>query len=377
MALCLQEVYKKALPAYKIKLIAGKKGLRNIVEWVHVIEDEQVSGFLSGNELVFTTGIGHSDSSWLTGFVRGLKENHACGLVVNLGRYIHEIPQQAVDFCKKQDFPLFTIPWPTKIVDMTRYICHMIIEKEKTEISVSNAFYNAIFSAGNTGAYRPQLERYGFPPDGNYRIALACIETEDPNLLKRLGHDADGMLSRYGKKYNVSILNNNLLIIYENFSSKMILESLKNILRSHSAPVFIGLSGECRQVSQLRKYYKQAGSSLKIALKNGRKIVGYSDLGIYKLLLLIDDQDALQDFRREVLGKLYDYDRMNGTDYVTVLRHYLEQNGSVQSVANLMYVHRNTINYKLKKISGIVGCNLAQEENRVRMILAYKIADLL
>ena len=44
-----------------------------------------------------------------------------------------------------------------------------------------------------------------------------------------------------------------------------------------------------------------------------------------------------------------------------VLKKYLQNNGSVNDTANQMYVHRNTINYKLKKIEEILSDPECQE----------------
>ncbi|WP_018701876.1 helix-turn-helix domain-containing protein [Anaeromusa acidaminophila] len=59
------------------------------------------------------------------------------------------------------------------------------------------------------------------------------------------------------------------------------------------------------------------------------------------------------------------------------MRCYLEQDGSVQAVAKLTYVHRNTINYKLKKIRELTGCDLARSEERLQLMLALKIGEVL
>ena len=110
-----------------------------------MIEDEQVADFLRGNELVFTTGIGHPDGMWLSDFAQGLIRNKASGLVVNIGPYIDAVPEQVIAYCKCNEFPLFTIPWHIRLVDITRDFCRRIISSEQAELSVSSAFKNAIF----------------------------------------------------------------------------------------------------------------------------------------------------------------------------------------------------------------------------------------
>ncbi|MPM43640.1 Proline-responsive transcriptional activator PutR [bioreactor metagenome] len=102
----------------------------------------------------------------------------------------------------------------------------------------------------------------------------------------------------------------------------------------------------------------------------------YSDTGIYKLLMAIDDKSNLRDYYNECLGALLEYDVKNGTDYISTLRCYLENESSIAEVAKLTYVHRNTVNYKIKKIKEILNCDLSQSD-KLKLTLAFCIEKVL
>ena len=55
-------------------------------------------------------------------------------------------------------------------------------------------------------------------------------------------------------------------------------------------------------------------------------------------------------FVREVLGKLIDYDKEHGTEYVRLLKAYFENDCSTVCTAAAVYCHKNTLTYKLNKI---------------------------
>ena len=55
--------------------------------------------------------------------------------------------------------------------------------------------------------------------------------------------------------------------------------------------------------------------------------------GVQKIILSVDDTQVLEEFVHDTLGSLIRYDRENGTDYMNLLKRYLDQNGSVQKVA--------------------------------------------
>ncbi len=57
MSVMVKKLYKNGTFLYKMQLLAGRNGLNNLVQWVHIIEDPTVISFLHGNELVFTAGI--------------------------------------------------------------------------------------------------------------------------------------------------------------------------------------------------------------------------------------------------------------------------------------------------------------------------------
>lgn len=48
MAIILEEIYEVALHRYNMKLVAGGRGLRNLVDWVHTVEEMDYVSFLKG-----------------------------------------------------------------------------------------------------------------------------------------------------------------------------------------------------------------------------------------------------------------------------------------------------------------------------------------
>lgn len=95
------------------------------------------------------------------------------------------------------------------------------------------------------------------------------------------------------------------------------------------------------------------------------------------LLTAVGDRGKLVGYYKDVLGGLEEHDRMYGTNYMEVLQRYLENDASVQMTAQQMYVHRNTVNYQIRKIRDIVGGSLTSMEERLKLFLAFKIRDQL
>ena len=106
MAVTLASLCEKSGYLYGMRVIAGKDGMTNIVQWVHSVEDTEVSDFLHGGELIFSTGIANKGQDWMLPFVKNLIENQVSGLVLNIGPYIKSIPQEVISYCNEKHFPL-------------------------------------------------------------------------------------------------------------------------------------------------------------------------------------------------------------------------------------------------------------------------------
>lgn len=386
MAIRLGKLYKQARQIYQMQLLAGESGLGNIINWVHMIEDENVANFLRGNELVFTTGIGHADAAWLSGFVKGLIRNNAGGLVVNIGPYIAAVPEQTIEYCNQNGFPLFVIPWHIRLVEITRDFCRRIINSEQIEMGVSSAFKNAIFFSRAISKYQAQLERHGFNATWHYCAAVLAISSKredrhEENIAAVRAY-AENCINRISEKYSIFKQDNRLTIIFAKFEDHEITTCINSIVEHYRAKdrdynLNIGIGQNESALSMLAKSYKQAVSVLHMAYKSKWHMVYYKNLGIYKILLSTEDGNVLREIYSDVLGKLADYDETYGTDYMSTLKYYLENDASVQEVAKLTYVHRNTITYKLRKIKEITDCNINGVEERLKIMLAFKIKDII
>lgn len=158
MAVTLASLCEKSGYLYGMRVIAGKDGMTNIVQWVHSVEDTEVSDFLHGGELIFSTGIANKGQDWMLPFVKNLIENQVSGLVLNIGPYIKSIPQEVISYCNEKHFPLLDIPWKTRIVDISRDFCNRIILNERKEESIGDALKNFIFFPNEYDKNIPVLE---------------------------------------------------------------------------------------------------------------------------------------------------------------------------------------------------------------------------
>lgn len=385
MALTLAELCLNAENDYGMMLIAGEKGIDNIVQWVHYIEGGEVPRFLHGYELVFTTGIAHQDTDWLIQFAQKLHKHGACGFVINLGPYVSNIPKELINYCNSVNFPLYTIPWETRIVDITYEFCHHIITDEKLSKGKAEMFIYAIDNPQQESTYKPILEKSGFVDGEAYLMSAVYLKINNPerreNAERMTKYNIGRRLNAHTERHSIFEMDKLILVVCQGMRQNEFETEIKGqaeILKRtfNEDGVYIGIAPYEKESSMLRRAYKRVCDVIKLAESFNSEFMRYSDTGIYKLLMAVDDKSNLRDYYSECLGKLLEYDEKSGTDYTSTLRCYLENESSIAEVAKLTYVHRNTVNYKIKKIKEILNCELSQNE-KLKLLLAFCIEKVL
>jgi PucR family transcriptional regulator, purine catabolism regulatory protein len=126
--------------------------------------------------------------------------------------------------------------------------------------------------------------------------------------------------------------------------------------------------------------YDQASRAVTI----GRRITGdgavahFDDLGAYRLLSLIEDRRELVEFVEEVLGELTASTEA-ARDLRRTLTVLLETGGNVAEAARRLYVHYNTLRYRIDKLESIVGPFTVDARVRLDVqlaLLALELRDL-
>lgn len=139
--------------------------------------------------------------------------------------------------------------------------------------------------------------------------------------------------------------------------------------------VSIGISGQVNDPLDIAANYQEVRKVLKLSQKmHGEgKIAFWSDYEIYLLLEKLGE--PIERFCQVKLGALQQ--AKNHTELMATLKMYLECQGNVIETAKRLYIHRNTLRYRLQCIERILGKELSQADERFSLWLAVKVSELL
>lgn len=138
----------------------------------------------------------------------------------------------------------------------------------------------------------------------------------------------------------------------------------------------VGVSDSVEGLASLSTAYDQALLALRLQRRKGKALLFYDELGAYTLLFNQKDPAVMELFCQRILNKAEEYDRLHDSSLLEVLTIYLQMNGSVQKTADVLHIHRNTVNYKLHKLEDLLDCDLSDFSVRFTLQLALMIKEI-
>jgi hypothetical protein len=127
-----------------------------------------------------------------------------------------------------------------------------------------------------------------------------------------------------------------------------------------------GLSRAAAEASQARR--------LAALLGGGPPIVDSAQLGSYDFLLALAPAEARQAYHTRLLAPLLAYDRDHGAELVATLSVFLGCSGSWTKAAEAMFVHVNSLRYRIRRIEELTGRSLRSLEDQAAFLVALRLA---
>lgn len=140
-----------------------------------------------------------------------------------------------------------------------------------------------------------------------------------------------------------------------------------------------GVGRPAMGLTALRESFQEAERALALPeqLHEETPVAFFGDLSLYELLLGVSDPTSLADFCAHWLSSLIRYDEQHHTDLLPTLSAYFENNGNMARTAHLLNIHRNTLVYRLGRITEILQLDMDDSNVRLNLHLALKINCLL
>ena len=228
-------------------------------------------------------------------------------------------------------------------------------------------------------------ERAGFRKTGPYiALTMQWVGRETPSL-RRLETIVSGQIKRQRQRILESARENEIVVFAavapergsteaEQFAQTILGLAHAEFPKAHLA---IGIGRPVEHLMHLRTSYREAAQAMAMEHRlRHHKPQAYANLGIYRLLLPLTETNELRAFADQVLGRLMADERAGKTNLLETLRVYFECNGNVAQTAKALYIHRNTLLYRLERIREVGNLDLDDAETRLQLQLALRAYEL-
>lgn len=208
------------------------------------------------------------------------------------------------------------------------------------------------------------------------------VDPESEFYLDNLKFDILKNITRIFKNYPGGILlsarRNRILGIVNSDNQKIIEEHLKKVAKKldevfkGEATFYFGVGRTQKDLKDLRVSYKEALLSARVSEQMNKIITFHDQLGVIELLFELRNFPSLKRFNNRYLNPIREYDQKNQGELLKTLQAYFTNNLNLKNTAEELFIHKNTVNYRLHKIQKITGLDLKNSENQITLHLALK-----
>src|SRR5215207_679020 len=113
-----------------VRLLAGEQGLDAPVRWVHISELEDPTPWMSGGELLLTTGLQLDTPKRQRAFVARLADHQLAGIGFGTGFTHPSVPKALLTAARERELPLFEVPYEVPFIALTERAFSRLVNEQ-------------------------------------------------------------------------------------------------------------------------------------------------------------------------------------------------------------------------------------------------------
>jgi len=121
---------REVLADVDIALLAGEGHLDMPVRWVHISELVDPTPWLSGGELLLTTGLALNSPKRQREYIATLADHGLAGLGLGTGFTHEKVPKALLEAARERDFPLFEVPYELPFIALTEHAFTRLVNEQ-------------------------------------------------------------------------------------------------------------------------------------------------------------------------------------------------------------------------------------------------------
>lgn len=259
---------------------------------------------------------------------------------------------QMVGYLLEEILPSFSAPFFSRNIDHETFFLNVIDGSMTDRDQISK-----------------QLHPLKWDPDGKYRVLSLMAEVNIEML-------APLLCDKLEEHFNCRcvIWEEQVLAVFpiENINSEKVLEDRLRAFVSQEVLIG-GLSDVFDGFYRLADNCQQSICALKMGNHLPRNLTLYSDIALSHLFSSLNPAFSISMFCDKAVFRLQDYDTANQSEYLRTLEVYLRNERKLIDTAAELYIHRNTLIYRIERIEKLTNLNLDDPDVRERVLLSCRM----
>ena len=376
-----------------MRLMAGEAGLYRNIRWIYFAdctqclnEDFNLAELIHGEELVIVTNASLTDhDDKIIDMIRVMSVKNITAFVINEG----QISQRVIDYCNEIELPLYELSVSLHLIDLSQIVCRALVEEEIHANSRERVLSDILYSDHlQIDEIMKQAGYLGVSLSGRQQVIVVRMRERDGEEGSLM--EIQEQMKKYVKTEFHSYGAGNLMILSQAdsvvillpaglFSRDLLATILMKVIRRGESSCGIsmkaGIGTGYEYIEDFKKSWQEAKNALAISgiLNQEEKVYFYEELGIYSLIAQISNGKFLDEYMESKIGRLIEADQMQEGDLCETLEAYLEHNCNANATAEALFIHRNTMRYRMNKIRRILDDDISDISVFLELKLAFAI----
>jgi sugar diacid utilization regulator len=138
------------------------------------------------------------------------------------------------------------------------------------------------------------------------------------------------------------------------------------------------ISNSFDSILDIRKYYLQAAKAEAFGQRFRPHVPMhfYSDYMFHHMGEIVSEKHSLVDFYHPEIVAIRDYDMAHNTNFLETLKLYLIHIDNPGAIAKQLFIHKNTVFYRISKLKEQFHLNLDDGDERFKIHLTIKLMEM-
>lgn len=209
------------------------------------------------------------------------------------------------------------------------------------------------------------LQEFGIAINQQFAVVILKINKyHNLRELENMENKIKELLDNIGNIFKIYIYPNEFIAVVNGDRYNKLRKSYMKTLNKYNG-ILTGGVGRLKDLYEVHKSYQEARIALKYSFQNG-DILTYLDNLNLELILESVDSETKNQYKNKVLNSLDKED-------ISLLKAYYKNDMSLKQTAEELYIHKNTLQYRLEKIYEKSGFNPRKFNESVILYLAIKL----